>query len=183
MQIKAITGGIGSGKTAAARYLKKLGAYIIDADATAHELSAPHGAIWEKYVEHFGQEILLPDGTMDRKKIADIIYADEKERQWVNNVTHPLIKQAMENELAKIKENATTDTPQAVFFDIPLLFETGWDKYFSSVWVVYVTPEIQLERLTTRRGMAKEEAQRIIKTQMPAEEKIAKFPPFECPPR
>ena len=164
----ALTGGIASGKSTAAKILKKLGAGIIDADGVTRRLQEPHAPIWEAYVARYGQEILLAGSEeLDRPKIADIIYGDKQERLAVNAMAHPLIRQAMFDEANELP----ADCPAAVF-DVPLLFESGMYSDFSIVWLVYVPPEVQLTRLMHRDGMTREKALRIIAAQMPAEEKL-----------
>ena len=167
--IIALTGGIASGKSTVSRRLKKLGATVVDADATTARLQEPGAPVWRAYVAHFGERILLENGALNRPMIANIIYGDERERMAVNAMAHPLVKGAMYEEAA-----AASDCP-AIIFDVPLLFEIGWEKEFAAIWLVYVPPEKQLVRLMRRNNIAdEEEARRIITAQMPLDEKRAR---------
>ena len=171
METIALTGGIASGKSMVARRLQKLGAAVVDADLTTHRLQEVHAPLWEAYVAHFGEKILLPEsGELNRPMIADIIYGNDEERRAVNAMAHTTIKKAMYDEAAALKEQDC----RVIFFDVPLLFEAGWDKDFARIWLVYVPFERQIKRLMLRDNMTEERARRIIDAQMPAEEKIAK---------
>ena len=90
MRIIGLTGGIASGKSTVSRILQSMGAVAIDADAIAHELAEPGAPLYEAYITHWGAGILTPEGTLDRRKIGDIVFADEDERRWLDDVSHPL---------------------------------------------------------------------------------------------
>ena len=164
-RVFALTGGIASGKSTVAAMLKDLGAAVLDADEVAHELSRPKGELWQRYVDFFGEEILLPNGELNRRRISDIVFADKTKLTALNAMAHPMIIKRLE-ELCAEHENSA-----AVVYDVPLLFETGMDKNFSDIWLVTVSKATQLERLMKRSGMEREQAERIIAAQMPTEEK------------
>ena len=167
MKIIGLTGGIACGKSTVSAYLKQKGAYIIDGDAIAKELSVPGKSIWKAYVEHFGDKILNSDKTLNRRLIGQIVFTDESEKMWMNNTMHPLIKQAIIEKIEKYKQNKV----KVVVLDIPLLYEANWDKFADEVWVVKIDEQLQIKRIQNRDNLTKEEAISRIKAQMPVIEK------------
>ena len=120
-----LTGGIACGKSTASAILRRFGAPIIDADAIAHRLMEPGGPLYEAYRAHFGAGVIRPDGQLDRRRIGQIAFADPAEKRWLDAAAHPVIRAAMQQELA---EAEAAGVPVAVL-DIPLLFETGWQAH------------------------------------------------------
>lgn len=167
MKIIGLTGGIACGKSTVSAYLKQKGAYIIDGDAIAKELSVPGKSIWKAYVEHFGDKILNSDKTLNRRLIGQIVFTDESEKMWMNNTMHPLIKQAIIEKIEKYKQ----DKVKVVVLDIPLLYEANWDKFADEVWVVRIDKQLQIERIQNRDKLTQKEAISRIEAQMPVEEK------------
>ena len=167
MKIIGLTGGIACGKSTVSAYLKQKGAYIIDGDAIAKELSVPGKSIWKAYVEHFGDKILNSDKTLNRRLIGQIVFTDESEKMWMNNTMHPLIKQAIIEKIEKYKQ----DKVKVVVLDIPLLYEANWDKFADEVWVVQIDKQLQIERIQNRDKLTQKEAISRIEAQMPVEEK------------
>jgi dephospho-CoA kinase len=167
-RIVGLTGGIASGKSTVSRMLGELGSVIIDADVAARHVVAPGSDGLARIVEEFGKDVLLADGTLNRKLLGRIIFGDHEARRRLDSITHPLIYRHMAQELDRaIKAGASV-----IILDIPLLFETGLflDTIDESV-VVYVRPEVQLERLMARDGLREEEARQRIRAQLPLEEK------------
>ncbi|MGZ3523567.1 MAG: dephospho-CoA kinase, partial [Thermodesulfobacteriota bacterium] len=109
MLIIGLTGGVASGKTAVSGVLKEEGAYIIDADQIARELVQPHQPAWNELVRTFGEEILQEDGSIDRKKLADRVFADPNQRKLLNQILHPLITEEMDRRTKEIGQK----NPQA----------------------------------------------------------------------
>ncbi len=167
MKIIGLTGGIACGKSTVSAYLRQKGAYIIDGDAIAKELSVPGKSIWKAYVEHFGNKILNSDNTLNRRLIGQIVFTDESEKMWMNNTMHPLIKQAIIEKIEKYKQ----DKVKVVVLDIPLLYEANWDKFADEVWVVRIDKQLQIERIQNRDKLTQKEAISRIEAQMPVEEK------------
>ena len=165
-----ITGGIAGGKSTVAHRLRALGATVLDSDAIAHALAAPNGALWRAYVEHFGESILKEDGTLNRKAIAAIVFADDVERAWINSAAHPLIRAEMKAQI----EAAAARGAQVIFLEIPLLFEVGWDRLVHEVWVVDIEEERQIVRLMERDGIDRAAARAKIASQLPLSEKRAR---------
>ena len=171
MKIIGLTGGIACGKSTVSKALRALGACIIDADALAHELSQPNQALFNAYVQRFGMEIVTAGGTLDRAAIARLIFTDPTMRAEVEQISHPLIRRAVEERLRM----AEKEQKRAAVLDVPLLFEAGWDALADEVWVVALPPEEQLTRLLARdKTMSEGEARARIAAQMPLAEKCAR---------
>ena len=167
MKIIGLTGGIACGKSSVSAILKQKGAAVIDADKISHSLAEPGGMLYEMYVQHFGKDV-LQDGVLDRGKIADIIYTDPKEKEWIDSKSHPVIACEMAKQLnAAMAESSAP----AVILDVPLLFESGWQKYADVVWTVAAKRDGQIERIIKRDGLSREEAEKRIDAQMPLDEK------------
>lgn len=158
-----LTGGIASGKSTAAKYLQNLGASIIDADAIALALTEIDAPLYKAYCEHFGESCLYPDGSLNRRQIGKIVFADKSERHWLNETAQPLIRQAIRQRLAFWQAK----NKDIIILDIPLLFETDWHKKTAGNVLVYVDEITQLKRLQARNGYSLEEARNRIKAQMP----------------
>ena len=170
MKIIGLTGGIACGKSTVSKALRALGACIIDADALAHELSQPNQALFNAYVQRFGMAIVTPGGTLDRAAIARLIFTDPTMRAEVEQISHPLIRRAVEERLRM----AEKEQKRAAVLDVPLLFEAGW-ALADEVWVVALPPEEQLTRLLARdKTMSEGEARARIAAQMPLAEKCAR---------
>lgn len=164
-----LTGGIASGKSTAAKYLQSLGASIIDADAIALALTQIDAPLYKAYCKHFGKKCLYPDGSLNRRQIGEIVFADESERQWLNETAQPIIRQTIMQKIALGK----AQNEAIIILDIPLLFETDWYKKTAGNVLVYVDEITQLNRLQARNGYSLEEARNRIKAQMPLATKKA----------
>jgi len=169
MLIVGLTGGVASGKTAVSQVLKEEGAYIIDADQIARELVQPHKPAWNELIRAFGQEILQEDGSIHRKKLADKVFADPKERRLLNQVLHPRIREEMDRRTGEIGQK---DPEAIVVIDAALLVELGDHREMDKVIVVSSTERQQIERLQDRDGMDQEKARKILSSQMAPEEKL-----------
>lgn len=151
----AITGTIGSGKSTVASYLRNKGHFVFDCDEVNRELLNS-----DILVEYFPE--CYDDGLLDKKKLANIVFNDEKKRLLLESIMHPLILERMEEESKKY---------DPFFAEVPLLFEVNWDKYFDMVLLVVVDEAIALNRLMNR-GLSIEESKQRIKNQMSIKEKI-----------
>lgn len=165
MKIIGVTGGIACGKSTLCNTLRELGAKVWDADAASRALTAPEGRALPAIREAFGDGVFFPDGTLNRKALGAIVFTDESARQRLNGIVHPLVYEDME---AFLQANGHEKT---VFLDVPLLFETGYDKRCHEVWCAYLPRETQLKRLMERDKLTREEALARINSQMPLEEK------------
>lgn len=163
-----VTGGIASGKSTVTKMLEEMGAPPIDMDLLAREVVEPGTPAWKEIVACFGESVLFKDGTLDRKKLSKIVFKDPEKRKRLEGFTHPRINEAF----AKRVEEITWRVPDPIILaDVPLLFEAGLQQQFHKVLVVYVPPDIQIERLMQRDGISRAAAMRILKAQLPIEEK------------
>ena len=141
-KVIGLTGGIASGKSTVSGMLKSLGACIIDADAIAHQLSEPGESIYRAYLEHFGAQVINHEGRLDRRAVAERVFACPQEKQWMDGTAAPLILAEVKRQLS---EAVKAETP-AVVLDVPLLFEAGWDALAEESWLV-VCPSELIRRL------------------------------------
>jgi len=164
-----LTGGIACGKSTVAQMLVHLGAHLIDFDKLAHEVQQPGKPAWKEIIIHFGKGILNQDETIDRVKLAQIVFADKKELKALNNIVHPHVFNLWQKRLDKIKRK---EEHAIVLSDIPLLFEGKTQNLFDLTILVLISPEEQICRLMARNSMSREEAQVRLKNQMPIDKKI-----------
>lgn len=168
MLIIGLTGGIASGKSLVTRVLRDLGAHIIDADKIVHDLLSPGEEACNEVVGHFGKSIQLPDGSIDRRKLGDIIFNHPDERAWLNQCIHPRVFQAYQAQVHRLRERQ----PDAiVVMDAALLIETGYHKNMDKLIVVYAGKKDQVKRLMERDRFTLEQALARISSQMPLDEK------------
>ncbi|WP_333870257.1 dephospho-CoA kinase [Desulforamulus putei] len=166
--IIGLTGNIASGKSTVAKYLRELGAKVINADQVARQVVLPNTPALKEIVDSFGPGILHDDGTLNRQKMASIIFHDAAARDRLEKITHPRIEEEINREI-----NAFTkaDPGGILVLEVPLLIEVGWHKKVDQVWLVTVDPEVQLRRLMARDKISPEQTRERIASQMPQEEK------------
>ncbi|HEX2313753.1 MAG TPA: dephospho-CoA kinase [Thermomonospora sp.] len=162
-----LTGGIGSGKSEVSARLAARGAVVIDADKIAREVVEPGTPGLAAVVAEFGQEMLRPDGSLDRDRLGAVVFADEDRRAALNAIVHPLVGTRMQ----ELMEAAPGDA--IVVYDVPLLTENDLAGLYDVVVVVDVPVETQVERLTGRRGMTEEAARARIAAQATRERRLA----------
>ena len=168
MKVLGLTGNIASGKSTVARMLEGMGARIIDADQIAREVVEPEKPAWVDIVKKFGPGILSPDGTIDRRRLGEIVFGDESQRRLLMDITHPRIKEAVRERISKYKE----ENAPVVIVEAALIVEKGGLREFlDGLIVVTADEEAQIERLVKRSGHTREEALARIGSQMPAGEK------------
>jgi dephospho-CoA kinase len=163
-----LTGGIATGKTTVADYLAT--AYnlpILDADIYARNAVSSGSSVLAQIAQRYNKEILLPDGNLNRAKLGDIIFNQPEERNWVENVIHPYIRNYFYQEITK------SSAPILVLV-IPLLFEADLENLVSEIWVVSCSAEQQQERLIQRNNLSSEQAVARINSQLPISEKVAR---------
>jgi dephospho-CoA kinase len=163
-----LTGGIGAGKSEVTRRFAALGAMIIDADAIAREVVALGTPGLDAVLTEFGEQVRAADGSLDRDKLAAIVFADNAARARLNAIVHPLIGDRVAELMAEINE-----PDQIVVNDVPLIVEAGIADRYDVVVVVDSPVDLQLERLTTIRGMTTEAAQARISAQASREQRVA----------
>ena len=162
-----LTGGIASGKSTISQFFKSKHIPVIDADLVAREVVEPNTTGLNQIVAHFGEEILLSNGKLNRKKLGSIIFEDEKKREQLNTI---LSKEIRQNILEKVTYFQSRKAPLIVL-DIPLLYEGAYDEMVDSVMVCYVPKQVQLTRLMSRDHLSKADALNRINSQMDLEEK------------
>ncbi|NLJ80091.1 MAG: dephospho-CoA kinase [Firmicutes bacterium] len=163
-----ITGGIASGKSVVGQRLQKLGALVLDADQLAHQAAEPFTAEWRRIKDVF-PEVIENDFTVNRRLLAQIVFADPQKRRVLEAIIHPYVRFQLQRKAARGKKEG-----RHVFCEIPLLYEVGCESWFREIWVVYVEPRIQLERLMQRAQISRDLAQKMIASQLPLEEKVKK---------
>ena len=165
-KIIGITGGIASGKSTVTNFLREQGFQVVDADAVVHQLQKPGGRLYQLLVQHFGQEIILENGELNRPLLASLIFSNPEEREWSKQTQGEIIRE----ELAALRDQlAQTET--GFFMDIPLLFEQDYSAWFDETWLVYVNRDVQVERFMKRDYLSKEVAESRLAAQLSLEEK------------
>jgi dephospho-CoA kinase len=167
VKLIGLTGGIASGKSAVSAILRNLGAQVIDADTLAREVVAPYQPAWNEIVEIFGNEVLQPDKTLDRKKLRRIVFDDPEARKQLEAITHPKIRQLAQE---KIQDCAATGAPLVVY-EAPLLFEANIHLWLRPVVLVACDMTTQKRRLRERDHLTEAEVEQHLGAQMSLEEK------------
>ena len=167
MHVIGLTGGIACGKSSVSAYIRRQGLPVLGADEISHELAEPGRELFTVYVEHFGTGILSPEGELDRRAIADRVFRDESEREWIDSASHPLLLAEMRRRIEACREEGA----EAIVLDVPLLFEAGWDALCDEVWTVAIPMDLHQRRLMARDRLTPEQAAERIASQMSLEEK------------
>ena len=165
-KIIGITGGIASGKSTVTNFLRQKGFQVVDADALVHQLQKPGGRLYQVLVQHFGQDIVSENGELNRPLLASLIFSNTEEREWSKQIQGEIIRE----ELARLRDQLA-QTESIFFMDIPLLFEQDYSSWFDQTWLVYVEPDVQMERLMKRDQLSKDLAISRLSAQWPLEEK------------
>jgi len=168
-KVIGITGGIASGKSSISQYIRELGFTVIDADLASRAVVEPGQEAYTEIISAFGEELLLPDQSIDRTKLGAIIFHDEEKRLLLNKIVHPAVRKWM---LAQ-KEAAFQKGQRTVFMDIPLLFESKLTYMVDKTILIYVEADVQVARLMTRNQLSEADAMARINSQMPLSEKVA----------
>ncbi len=163
--IVALTGGIGSGKTTVANEFAKLGVPLVDADVIARQVVEPNSPALESIRYHFGEDIILPNGCLDRQRLRDIIFSKPDEKKWLNALLHPLIQQETQKQFQQI------DYPY-VLWVVPLLIENNIHHLADRVLVVDVTVEEQIQRTLKRDKTSLEQVTNILNAQVSREKRL-----------
>jgi dephospho-CoA kinase len=169
MLIVALTGGIASGKSVVAEVLEELGCYIHHADKIAHDLMEPEKPAWKKIVAHFGKKILNEDKTINRSRLGKIIFSDEKERRFLNELIHPLVLEKKKEVSSRLEKEGRYN----IFIsEAALTIEAGFADFFDKIIMTYCKKEVQEKRLMERDGISRKQTIQIIKSQMQPQEKL-----------
>ena len=165
MKSIAITGTIGSGKSACSQILREAGFQVFDCDRQCHAYLELNGLLYQRVVDLLGTDILSLDGQIDRKKVAQLIFSDASLKKEYEQMFHTELK---------IQLKHLIEHQNLFIAEVPLLFETGFDELFDEVWLIYCDEEIALKRCMENRQMKEEEVRARIKTQMCVELKKEK---------
>ena len=169
MYVIGLTGGIGTGKSVVAEILREQGVVILDADRVGHEVYLPGRPAYEDIVAEFGEDVVAKDGTIDRRKLGPIVFADPAKLARLNAITHPRMKEMMRERLAEAERVGT----RVAVLEAALLFDAGWDDLTDEVWVTVIDAETAARRASERSGIPVEQVlERIQKAQMASDERI-----------
>jgi dephospho-CoA kinase len=169
MRLIGLTGGIATGKSTVDRMLAARGATVIDADELAREAVRPGEPTLDRVVERFGAGVLRPDGSLDRSRLGEIVFADSDARHDLERITHPRIIELTQERVAA----ALSGAAPFVVVDIPLLFEHGRETMFDGVLLVYAPADVQVQRLRERNHLDETAARQRLAAQLPIDEKRA----------
>ncbi|MDR0841532.1 MAG: dephospho-CoA kinase [Christensenellaceae bacterium] len=164
-----LTGGIAAGKSTVSQRLRELGAYIIDADAIAHDVVAPGTAGLAALTARFGADILLPNGALNRRALGELVFDDAAALSELNAIVHPLVLREMRRQVAAAQASGA----RVAVLDVPLLLEGGLQREAGEVWLVCAPKPVRMARMRQRDGLTEEQAQRRMDAQMPEAEKRA----------
>ena len=168
MKIIGLTGGIGSGKSTVAQFLAEMGAVILDADKVGHEALQPGTVPWREVVAAFSEQIVAPDGGIDRERLGKIVFENPEALSRLNRILHPWIYGVVEAQLGEYRREGA----DVVVLEVPLLLEAGWTPLVDEVWVTVASESTVIRRLKERTGFSESESLARIRTQLPAGERI-----------
>ncbi len=171
MVVIGLTGTFGCGKSTVAKFFKEKGAIIIDADKIVHQKYKPGTKCWRRIKAYFGQEILNKNQTINRKRLAGIVFAQKMHLLALCKIIHPPVIKEIKNQIRTIEK---TKKKTLVIIDAPLLFEAGMDATVDFTICVYSTSHIQIKRILTKRALDKKQIEARLKSQMSAESKKLK---------
>jgi dephospho-CoA kinase len=166
----ALTGGIATGKSYVLEQFRRRGVPCLDADALAHGVMAPGTEGTTAIAARFGQEMLAPDGSVDRARLGPVVFADAAARRALETIVHPAVYRAI---TAGLRAFELTDAAPLAIVDVPLLYETGADSKFDKVIVTECPPDVQIARLTAR-GLTESAARQRLAAQLPTRDKAAR---------
>ena len=164
-----LTGGIASGKSTVSKIFTSFGAKVLDADEVAREVLLPGQPAWTRLRQVFGQEFFHPDGTVKRKQLRKLVFADPEKRSQLNAIVHPEVMKEINRRSEILSSSVQTGV---LLVDSPLLLEVGVANRFDKVVVVYVSKSVQINRLQQRDGISEEEAKQALEAQMALSKKV-----------
>ena len=168
MLLVGLTGGIGAGKSTVARLLAEHGAVVIDADSIVRELQQPGTNVFRAIVDRFGSHVVAADGTLDRVRLADIVFRNDDARSALNGIVHPAVYAVMSERIAALK-----DEDRVVVLDIPLLAEAGGGGGMDAVVVVEADEDMRVGRVVAERGLDPEDVRARMAAQASSEQREA----------
>ncbi len=170
MIVIGVTGGVGTGKSTVAGMLKQCGAAVVDADVIAHQAMEPKRLVWREIVRAFGREVLNQDETVNRRRLAAVVFRDSPRRKQLEQIVHPRVLRDMKRQLHRLRRSRRL---KAVVLDVPLLLEVGATQLVDALIVVTVPPDVQRARLRRKHGWTEEETQERIDAQWDLSAKVA----------
>lgn len=170
MLVLGLTGGIACGKSTISLTLRELGAVIVDGDVLSRELTAPNGRALPAIQAAFGDGVFHPDGTLNRRALGAVVFADDAARDALDGIMQPLLREMIVERIDQARQQSAA----VCVLDMPLLYEKELDSLCDRVWCAHIPRQTQLERLMSRDGFTREEAEARLRSQLPAEEKAAR---------
>ncbi|MBI4202572.1 MAG: dephospho-CoA kinase [Chloroflexi bacterium] len=167
MLVIGLTGGIGSGKSEVSKQLQELGAEVIDADKVGHQAYIPHSETWKAVVAAFGNDILQPNGEIDRRKLGAIVFSDPSELARLNSIMHPRMAKMIGEQLEVMRARGV----QVGVLEAAILIEANWTSQVDEVWVVAAPEDVVVRRVKERNNLPEEEVRRRIRAQLSNEER------------
>jgi dephospho-CoA kinase len=167
MLVVGLTGGIASGKTTVSRMFEEAGVPVICADELSREAVAPGSPGLEEIRRLFGDEMIDDQGGLDRPRMAQVVFQDEAKRRLLESIIHPRVEDGKNRRIKELESQGH----RMVVVDVPLLYESGWDRHCDMVLVVYVSGETQMDRLVSRDGIADLDARARLDSQIPIDDK------------
>ena len=165
-----LTGGIGSGKSTVARAFSRLGARLIDADAISHAITSPNGVAIAAITKEFGASVLGSNGSLDRERMRQLIFADITAKTALETIIHPLVGEEIERHAVAAQESGSS----CAVFDIPLLVESKhWRGALNRILVVDCPEELQIQRVMLRNGRSRNDVARIVSMQATRSKRLA----------
>ncbi len=168
MKVIGLTGGISSGKSTVSKFLAHLGAVVIDADKVGHEVFKPGTKAWQEVVDAFGQGIISADGTIDRRKLGEIVFSNPGARAKLNQVMHPLIYEQVKSRMEEYGRKGAA----IIIVEAPLLLEVGWKSLVDEVWVTSASEATVIKRLKEQKGLPEAQSLARVRAQLTDEERI-----------
>ena len=170
MRTIGLTGSIACGKSNVSAALRELGAAVVDGDLLSRELTAPGGPALPAIRETFGDGVFLPDGTLNRRALGDVVFASDAARKRLDDLMQPLLRSL----ILRRMEEARAGGAKICVLDMPLLFEAGLDALCDTVWCVHLPREEQLRRLMARDSLTLSQAEARLRSQLSSDEKAAR---------
>ena len=167
MKVIGLTGGIGSGKSTVSQFLRELGAVVLDADKVGHEAYQPNTETWREVVAAFGEQILTPDGNIDRRKLGEIVFNNPESLAQLNRIVHPRMYEMMKTRIEEYRQQRV----DVVVLEAAVLLEAGWTPLVDEVWVTVASESTVVKRAVERTGLPEEQIQARIRSQLSAEER------------
>jgi dephospho-CoA kinase len=166
MKVIGLTGGIGSGKSTVTELLSELGASVVSADEVGHQCYQPGTEAWKDVVDAFGEEVVAPDGSIDRQKLGPIVFGDPEALKRLNQIMHPRMYDMMAEQIEEYRRGGV----EVVILEAAILFEGGWAPLADEIWVTVASEPTVIQRVRERTGLPEEQIRSRIRSQMSNEE-------------